>query len=125
VNDPHFAGGGVIDLTVRNDVEAELGLAKRPGAMSTLEFIADHGGEVGWNWEHTIRNGKVEPLNPATRELVADLICMQLVEEIEYVTSALQVNGRLTLKLTSKGRNVVAKHRQRKVVASEVKPVLS
>jgi hypothetical protein len=115
--------GGVIDLTVQNDVEAELGLAKRPGAMSTLGFIADHGGEVPWSWEHAVRDGKVAPLSPATRELVADLICMGLVEEIEYVTSALQVNGRLSLRLTTKGRNVVSVHRSRKVVASEVKPI--
>ena len=116
---------GYVDLRVDNDVELELGLAKRPGAMSTLGFIADQGGEVPWNWDWTIRDGQRAPLNHATRELVADLIVMGLCEEIEYVTSALQLHGRLTLKLTSKGRNVVEIHRKRKITVSEVKPIAS
>jgi hypothetical protein len=126
VSDPRFANGAVIDLKVDNDVELELGLAKRPGAMGTLEIIAQHGGEVPWNWEYVQDpKGGTRPLSPATRELVADLIVMGLIEEIEYVTSALQLHGRLTLKLTGKGRNIVEVHRKRKVVASEVKPIVS
>ena len=85
-----------------------------PGAMKTLEYLADRGGEVGWSWDG-IAN--------ATREMVADLIQMELVQEIEYVTSHAQLHGRLALRLTDKGRNVVATHRKRKVVASEVKPL--
>lgn len=112
---------GVIDLKIENDVEAELRspstgkpLAQIPGATKTLEYLADHGGEVNWSWEG-IAN--------ATREMVADLIQMELVKEIEYVTSATQLHGRLALRLTDKGRNVVATHRKRKVIASEVKPL--
>jgi hypothetical protein len=110
----HVNGTGVIDLTIDNDVELELGLANKPGAMMTLSILADCGGECPWTWE-----GK----SHATRELVADLIQMELVKEIEYVTHAMQLHGRLALRLTDKGRNVIAIHRKRKVVASEVKPL--
>jgi hypothetical protein len=103
---------GVVDLKIANDVELELGLAQKRGAMGTLEIIADRGGEIAWSWEG---------ISHATRELVADLIELELVIEREYVTSALQLHGRLTLRLTDKGRNVVEIHRKRKVVASEVR----
>jgi hypothetical protein len=108
------AVGGFADLTVKNDVAGELDLDKLPGAMRTLEFLADQGGEVAWSWDN---------IKPATREMVADLIQYELVKEMEYVTSALQLHGRLALRLTDKGRNVVSIHRQRKIVASEVKPI--
>lgn len=111
---PLRSPGGFADLTVQNDVAGELDLDKIPGAMRTLEYIADHGGEVRWSWDG---------IKQATREMVADLIQHELVKEIEYVTSALQLHGALTLKLTDKGRNVVSIHRKRKVVASEVKPI--
>ena len=106
--------GGIVDLRIENDVELELGLAGKPGAMTTLEYLADHGGEVGWSWDN---------IKPQTREMVADLIELGLVKEMEYVTHALQIHGRLALRLTDRGRNVVAIHRKRKVTASEVKPI--
>jgi hypothetical protein len=126
-DDRAVPGVHVIELHVENDVEAELELHKRPGAMTTLGFIADQGGEVGWNW-----NGGVDPhtklwkpLTPATRELVTDLINAGLLIEREYVTHAAQAagTGKLTLRLTDQGRNVVSKHRQRRVVASGPRPV--
>ncbi len=105
--------GGFADVKIENDVAGELAL--RPAAMQTLEFLADHNGEVRWSWDG---------IKPATREMVADLICDGYVKEMEYVTSALQVSGALTLRLTDKGRNVVEIHRKRKLVASAVKPVI-
>lgn len=104
--------GGFADVTIKNDVAGELKLGT--AAMQTLEYLADRGGEVRWSWEG---------IQPATREMVADLICAELVKEREYVTSALQLHGTLTLWLTDKGRNVVEIHRKRKIVASEVKPL--
>ncbi len=93
-------------------VAGELSLTE---AMTrTLDFLALHGGEVPWSWDN---------IKPATREMVADLIEHELVKEMEYVTSALQLHGRLALKLTDKGRNVLTIHRQRKIIASEVKPI--
>ena len=109
---PDIELGGFAEVTIQNDVAGELEL--RPAAMQTLEYLADRGGEVAWSWEN-IQN--------ATREMVADLIQSELVKELEYVTSALQLHGRLTLKLTDKGRNVVEIHRKRKIVASAVKPL--
>jgi hypothetical protein len=106
-----MSAGGFVDLKIDNDVELELGLAKKPGAMSTLGYLADHGGEVPWNWDN---------IKPATRELVADLIVAGLVVEREYVTHALQTQGRLALRLTDKGRNVIEIHRRRKVTAGKV-----
>lgn len=104
--------GGFADITIKNDVAGELSLS--PAMIQTLEFLADHGGEVPWSWEN---------IRPATREMVADLIEHDHVREMEYVTSALQIQGRLALRLTDKGRNVVSVHRGRKVIASEVKPI--
>lgn len=104
------AGFGVADLTVQNDVQGELKI--RQAAMQTLEHIADHGGEINWSWDH---------IKQATIEMVADMIEDDLIVEREYITHALQVNGRLTLRLTDKGRNVVETHRRRKIVAGSVK----
>ncbi len=117
----------VIDLKIVNDVEAELGLDEMPGAMTTLCYLADSGGEVGWNWNGGIdpKTGLWKPLSHETRERVTDLINMGLCVEREYVSSAAQAEGtgRLTLVLTDKGKNVVETHRKRRVVMSEARPL--
>ena len=113
-NLPSVGGVGVANLTIHNDVAGELKL--RPAALQTLEYIADKNGEINWSWEN---------IKPATREMVADLIQDGLVIEREFVTHALQLTGKLTLKLTDKGRNVVELHRKRKITASAVKPLVS
>lgn len=104
--------GGVAELEIKNDVAGELKI--RPAAMDTLEYIADRAGEIDWSWEN---------IKPETREMVADMIVDGYVVEREYVRSALQVHGKLTLRLTDKGRNVVETHRKRKIVASTVKSI--
>ena len=106
------SAGGVADLTIQNDVQGELAL--RPAAMQTLAYMADRGGEIGWNWEG---------IKQATREMITDLIEGGLIVEREYLTHALQLNPPLGLRLTDEGRNVIAAHRQRKIVAGTIKPV--
>ena len=103
---------GIAEIKIENDVAGELKI--RPAAMQTMEHIADRGGEIRWSWEN---------IKPETREMVADMIIDGYVIEREHVTSALQVHGALTLRLTDKGRNVVDKHRKRKLVASTVRSI--
>lgn len=103
------ASVGVADLKIENDVAGELRL--RPAAIKTLEYIAQRGGEVSWTWEG---------IKQETREMVADLILAGILIEREYVTDARQLHGRLALKLTDKGRNVLETHGKRKIVASKV-----
>lgn len=110
---PGYSLGGFADVKIENDVAGELALGV--AAMKTLEYIADRGGEVRWSWEG---------IKQQTREMVADLIQDGLVKEMEYVTSARQLHGQLSLRLTDKGRNIVEIHRKRKIVASEVRPVI-
>lgn len=124
---PMPAGIAVIDVAVHGDVEAELKLLGKPGAMSTLEYIADQGGEVRWSWEggEDPRTGLWQPVSQQTRELVTDLINAELLREREHVTDARQREGTgmLTLWLTDKGRNVVSKHRAMKMSIGTPRPM--
>lgn len=109
---------GVIDLTVKNDVQGELRLGDKEMAM--LEHLADRGGEVPWSWEPS-PGVKVTPEQlKAVHDRVCDLIQGGYLVEREYM-QGLTV-AKLTLRLTDTGRNVVEIHRKRKIVASEVKP---
>ncbi len=104
---------GVVDLTYRDDVAAELALTS--AMCKTLCYLANHGGEIPWDWE----------ARPAgTREMVATLINRGLLIEREYWASPLAIKPeRLCMRLTDMGRNVVTKLRQPLVaVASEVRP---
>lgn len=114
-------GFGVVDLSIKNDVAGELSLGDKEMAM--LEYLADRGGEVPWSWEPSPGSKATKEQLDAVRERVADLIVGGLVIEREHVTHAAQLAGRLTLRLTDKGRNVVETHRKRKIVASDVKPI--
>lgn len=116
-------GFGVVDLSIKNDVQGELSLGDKEMAM--LEYLADRGGEVPWSWEPSPGSRATKEQLDAVRERVADLIVGGLVIEREHVTHVAQLAGRLTLRLTDKGRNVVDKHRQRKIIASDVKPITS
>ena len=114
-------GFGVVDLSIKNDVQGELSLGDKE--MQMLEYLADRGGEVPWSWEPSPGSKATAEQLAAVRERVADLICHGFMVEREYVTHELQLKGALRLRLTDKGRNVVDVHRKRKIVASEVKPI--
>jgi hypothetical protein len=64
-----------------------------------LEFIAERGAEISWDWERC---------RPDVKAMVADLIYKELLVAREYVTHALQLKGDLKLRLTDRGRAVVA-----------------
>ena len=74
-----------------------------------LEFIAERGAEISWVWEKC---------RPDVKAMVADLINKELLVEREYVTHALQLKGDLKLRLTDRGRALVAQLEvaQRKVL---------
>jgi hypothetical protein len=112
---------GVVDLTIKNDVQGELSLGDKEMAM--LEYLADRGGEVPWSWEPSPGSKATAEQLAAVRERVADLIVGGYLVEREHITHATQVAGRLSLRLTDRGRNVVETHRARKIVASAVKPL--
>lgn len=105
---------GVVDLSYVHDVATELRLTGVQ--VQILEFVAEPPkgtrGRVPWSWEQ---------VSPATRETVADLINLGLlIDEIESTYAG--TRGRLFLKLTDKGRSVVAELSKTKIVASSVKP---
>lgn len=65
------------------------------------EFIADRGGEISWDWARCRDDVKA---------MVADMINKQVVAEREY-TSHAGVAGRLHLRLTDTGHQVVAQYK--------------
>jgi hypothetical protein len=74
-----------------------------------LEFVAGRGAEIPWDWERC---------RPDVKAMIADLINKELLVEREYVTHALQLKGDLKLRLTDRGRAIVAQLEvaQRKVL---------
>lgn len=74
-----------------------------------LEFLAERGAEIPWDWERC---------RPDVKAMIADLINKELLVEREYVTHALQLKADLKLRLTDRGRAVVAQLEvaQRKVL---------
>jgi len=74
-----------------------------------LEFLAERGAEIPWRWERC---------RPDVKAMIADLINKELLVEREYVTHALQLKADLKLRLTDRGRAVVAQLEvaQRKVL---------
>jgi hypothetical protein len=98
--------GGFVDLTIKNDVAEELHLTAH--MMHALDVMAEMGGQIRWSW------GNVQA---QTREMMTQLIGYELVREHGLL------EGACSLRLTDKGRNVLSIHRQRKIVASEVKPI--
>lgn len=117
-------GIAVIDLRSEGeDITIDLPILKRPGAQRTLYFIADRGGEVGWDWNGGIdpKTNLWKPLSHETRELITDLINAEILREREYVAG--NAVAKLTLFLTDKGRNLVAKMRAHKIVGTEARPL--
>jgi hypothetical protein len=118
VSDPINRAFGYVDLTIKNDVQGELALSDPE--MKTLAHIAANGGEINWSWNDS-------STKRATYDMVVGLINKELVIDREYTTpqTLLQASRvvRTTLRLTDKGRNVVDKHEQRKIVASETKTI--
>ena len=118
---------GVVDLKAEHDVATELQLSAPKIKM--LEFIAAHGGEIPFTWDSFAERlrGAQNPAEAAavheSREALVDLINARLVTEREYVTSALQAHGRLHLRLTDKGRSVVAEHQKFRFVPGSVQPI--
>lgn len=103
---------GVADITIKGDAIDELKLD--PRAVPFLEQLIECGGEGDWNWDH--------PRMPqALREMVADLILAGIVVEREHVQHAAQIRpDRLTIKVTEKGRNVLAAHKRRTISIGKV-----
>jgi hypothetical protein len=108
-------GVGVADLTIKGDAVDELKLD--PRAAPFLDKLIACGGEGDWNWDH--------PRMPqAMREMVADLILAGILVEREHVTHAAQVKpDRLTIKITERGRNVIAAHHKRTIMAGSIREV--
>jgi len=106
---------GVADITVKGDAIEDLKLD--PRAVPFLDRLVASGGEANWTWDH--------PRMPQSmREMVADLIVAQIVIEREYVTHAAQVKpDRLTIKITERGRNVLAAHHKRTIAVGKVREV--
>ena len=63
-----------------------------------LQFVADHGGEIDFDWSK---------YRPDAAQMVKEMINKGLVIEREYFTHALQLRGQLKLRLTDLGRAVV------------------
>ena len=108
------ASVGVVDLKYVHDVKTELKLTGVQ--VQILEFVAEppkgERGRVPWSWEQ---------VSPATRNVVADLINRGLRIDQEMMTYA-GTRARTFLRLTDKGRSVVAELSKTKIVASSVKP---
>lgn len=64
-----------------------------------LEFMGERSGEIAWDWEKC---------RPDVKTMIADLINKELLVEREYVTHSLQLKGDLKLRLTERGRSIVA-----------------
>jgi hypothetical protein len=118
---------GVVEIRAEHDVATELQLSAPKIKM--LEFLAAHGGEIPFSWDSFAARLRCAA-NPAeaaavteSREALVDLINTRLVTEREYVTSALQVQGRLCLRLTDRGRSVVAEHQKFRFVPGSVQPI--
>lgn len=101
---------GVADLAIKGDAVDELKLD--PRAVPFLDLLIQCGGEGRWSWER---------VPPAMREMVADLILAQIVVEREHVRHAAQVTpDYLTIKITERGRNVIAAHHKRTIIVGKV-----
>lgn len=64
-----------------------------------LEFVAARGAEISWDWEKC---------RPDVTAMVLDLIHKELLVEREYLVHALQLQGERKLRLTDRGRAIVA-----------------
>ena len=107
-------GVGVAELKVEGDVQAELDLPD--AAIRLFERLEACGGEGPFSWEG---------IPHEQREMIADMIELELVREREHVSHQWQIKpDRLTMLLTDKGRNVLAAHRKRKIVAGVVKEIV-
>lgn len=106
---------GIADIAVKGDAIEDLKLD--PRAVPFLEKLIECGGEGSWTWDH--------PRMPQSmREMVADLIQASIVVEREHVQHAAQViPDRLTIKITDKGRNVLAAHKARTFSIGKVSPL--
>jgi hypothetical protein len=78
--------------------------------LKMLEYIADRGGEIPWDWSKCA---------PPAKAMIANMINNELVIEREYVTHAAQLVGELKLRLTDQGRAVLA---QIQAVTVKAKP---
>lgn len=105
----HPATIGIVDLKITNDVAGELNLTLP--MFKVLDMLAKAGGELPFAWDKIL---------PASRELLADMIDAGLV--LDHPIIGRRADECL-LRMTDKGRNVLDKHRQSKVVAGDVKPV--
>ena len=111
------------DLGLQGERATAHGLVE--ALVGWLDQIATSGGEMRWSWDKTL-----PPLDPAThpaarvaareqlREGIADLTIANVVEELD---SNVYLGAGITrMRLTDKGRNLVEKHRRRRITASRV-----
>ena len=101
---------GVVEIRGAKDHAADV-LRITPPMRTMLEFVAAHGGEVPFSWDDYTPIHAQNPAHAAAlagvRELLVDMINARLFFEREYLRSSLQVQGRLVLRLTDKGKSVV------------------
>lgn len=116
---------GVVNLRAEHDVAAELALS--PPKCKMLEDLAAKGGEAPFSWDTFAqrRAGAKTLLEAQTiddaREAVVDLINAGYVREREYASAGGYV--RLVLRLTDKGRSVVAELSKFRLAPESVKPI--
>jgi hypothetical protein len=123
-SNPASSAFGVVNIRAEHDVASELALS--PPKCKMLEFIAAHGGEVPFSWD-SFAQRKLSASNLAeaqavddSRDALVDLINDSYVREREYVNAG---SIRLFLRLTDKGRSVVAELEKFRLVPESVKPI--
>jgi hypothetical protein len=117
---------GAVTIKATHDVASELKLS--PPKCNILRGLAKVGGEAPFSWD----DFKVRKSNAKTllehqaiddaENAVVDLINDSYIREREYVTAGSRV-VRGTIRLTDKGRNVVAELERFALVASPVRPM--
>lgn len=120
-NQPAF---GVVNFRAVHDVATELALS--PPQMQLLESLAKAGGEMPFSWDvFKTKYGQAKTdLERKTiidaREAVIDLVNASYVREVEYYAGA---TVRLVMRLTDKGRSVVAENEKFRLVPESMKQI--
>jgi hypothetical protein len=116
---------GVVEIKSEHDVATELALS--PPKCRMLESIAAASGEVPFSWDDFARRRamaktlvEAQTIDDA-REAVVDLINDGYLREREYHTSGGYL--RSVLRLTDKGRSVVAELEKYKLTPGTMKPI--
>lgn len=115
---------GAVNIRAEHDVAGELQLS--PPKCHILESLAKVGGEMPFSWDDFVTRKagaktliERQAIDDAENAIV-DLINANYIHEREYMSAANRV-VRGTIRLTDKGRNVVAELAKFKLVADPVK----